>query len=223
MGKSAPEHPGYVKMKDTPWIKQGRQIADIGGKGILDNYNKVNVFDQDTVNSLNARNNAIYQRAFNDMNQAYNDTMNQYAARNYNRFGSLNNTPSSYIVDEYQKDFQRQMNDAIYNRAVNYENLINNELNRRYNTLNMYQDLYNYGQTPYKQDVANWNIENTNRNIRYQNDLANYRNNQTGLGAIGNGIVGAANGYLQTGGNPWGAAAGGLGGLLGGSATGGIL
>lgn len=220
MGKSAPQHPGYKKMKDTPWIKQGRQIADIGGQGILDNYNKVNVFDQDTVNSLNARNNEIYQRAFNDMNQAYNDTMNAYAARNYNRFGSLNNTPSSYVIDEYQKDFQRQMNDAVYNRAVNYENLINNELNRRYNTLNMYQNLYGYGETPYKQDVMNFDIENKNRDINYLNRMADYRNGSSGsgnsfLGALGSGIGNAGATYAMTA-NPYAAAAGGLAGFIGG-------
>lgn len=175
MGK-APEHPGYVKMKDTPWIKQGRQIADAGGKGILDNYNNVNVFDKNTVNSLEARNNAVYQRAFNDMNKNYNDIMNSYASRNYNRFGSLNNTPASYTTDEYNRDFQRQMNDLSYNKAMNYENLINNELNRRYKTLGMFEDLYGYGQIPYQQDVNNWNIENTNRDIQYKNAMMNYNN-----------------------------------------------
>lgn len=177
MSESSPKHPGYVKMKDTPWIKQGRQIADAGSKGILDNYNSVNVFDQATRDSLEARNNAIYQRAFNDMNKNYNDMMNSYAARNYNRFGSLNNTPAAYTTDEYQKDFQRQMNDATYNKAVNYENLINNELNRRYNTINMFQNMYGYGQTPYQQDVANWNIENTNRDIAYKNAMVDFQNN----------------------------------------------
>lgn len=185
MGKT-PEHPGYVKMKDTPWIKQGRQIADVGGKGILNNYNNVNVFDQATKDSLEARNNAVYQRAFSDMNKNYNDMMNSYAARNYNRFGSLNNTPSSYVVDNYQKDFQRQMNDLSYNKAMNYENLINNELNRRYKTLGMFEDLYGYGQIPYEQDLKNWNIDNTNRDISYKNAMMNYQNSLgTQLGNIG--------------------------------------
>ena len=177
MSSSSPKHPGYKKMKDTPWITQGRQIADAGGKGILNNYNSVNVFDQATKDSLEARNNAIYQRAFNDMSKNYNDMMNSYAARNYNRFGSLNNTPAAYTTDEYQKDFQRQMNDATYNKAVNYENLINNELNRRYNTINMFQNMYGYGQIPYQQDVANWNIENTNRDIAYKNAMVDHQNN----------------------------------------------
>lgn len=176
MSKSTPQHPGYKKMKDTAWIKQGRKIADAGGRGILDNYNNVNVFDQATRDSLEARNNAVYQRAFNDMNRNYNDIMNSYAARNYNRFGSLSSTPSSEIIDNYNRDFQRQMNDASYNKAMNYENLINNELNRRYKTLDMFGNMYGYGETPYKQDVSNWNIENTNRDIDYKNAMANYQN-----------------------------------------------
>lgn len=176
MGSSTPKHPGYKKMKDTAWIKQGRQIADAGGKGILDNYNNVNVFDQATRNSLEARNNDVYQRAFNDMNRNYNDIMNGYAARNYNRFGSLSSTPSSEIIDNYNRDFQRQMNDLSYNKAMNYENLINNELNRRYKTLDIFGNMYGYGETPYQQDVNNWNIENTNRDIAYKNAMAGYNN-----------------------------------------------
>lgn len=208
MSSSSPKHPGYKKMKDTPWITQGRQIADAGGKGILSNYNNVNVFDQATKDSLEARNNAIYQRAFNDMSKNYNDIMNSYAARNYNRFGSLNNTPAAYTTDEYQKDFQRQMNDATYNKAVNYENLINNELNRRYNTLNMFQQLYGYGETPYQQDVANWNIENTNRDIAYKNAMVDYASNRSLLGNIGTGaMTGASTGAMF---GPWGALAGGI-------------
>ena len=80
--KKAPSHPGYVKMEDTPWITQGRKIADIGGNGILENYNNVNVFNPETQKSLEARNNAIYKRAFDNMEKAYTDTMNKYSAAN---------------------------------------------------------------------------------------------------------------------------------------------
>lgn len=217
MGNSdAPQHPGYKKMKDTAWIKQGRKIADAGGRGILDNYNKVNVFDQNTQNSLNARNNEIYQRAFNDMNRLYNDTMNSYAARNYNRFGTLNATPAAYTTDEYQKDFQRQMNDLAYNKAMNYENLINNELNRRYNTLNMYQNMYGYGETPYQKDVANWNIENTNRDIDYKNQVAQAqaRNSNNWFNALSSAIGNGASAFTRGFGSTMGT--GLAGNILGG-------
>lgn len=200
MGKKTPKHPGYVKMEDTPWIKQGREIADIGGRGVLDNYGKVNVFDEATQASLNARNNDIYNRAFGDMERAYTDTMNKYNAANYGQFGTLNATAPAYRTDEYQRQFQRQLDDLAYNKAVNYENLINNELQRRYNTLDMFGNMYNYGQTPHSVDVANWNTENTNRDIGYQNALSSQQNSfGNRLGGMLTGLAGASVGALGAG------------------------
>lgn len=193
-----PKHPGYVKMKDTPWITQGREIADVGGKGILGNYNKVNVFDEGTKASLEARNNDVYNRAFNDASRMYTDTMNRYNAANYNQFGTLNATAPYYKTDNYQRDFQRQLNDMAYNKAINYENLINNELQRRYNTLDMFRNLYAYGQTPYELDLKNWNIDNTNRDIAYQNALAG--SSSGGWGQLGGAVLGGTLGALT--GNP---------------------
>ena len=215
-----PKHPGYEEMKDTPWITQGREIADIGGKGILENYNKVNVFDEPTQASLEARNNAIYKRAFDNMERAYTNTMNKYNAKNYNQFGTLNSTPSAYITDNYQRDFQRQMDDLAYNQAVNYDTLMDNELQRRYNTLNMFNSLYNYGVTPYEQDLMNWDIRNKNRDISYNNAIVQQRNN-TGLGStigrIGGTLIG---GYF---GGPAGAAVGSNVGKSAGGAIGGWI
>lgn len=180
--KKAPQHEDYEEFKDTPWITQGREIADIGGNGILENYNKVNVFDEPTLESLEARNNNIYNRAFGDMERLYTDTMNKYNAKNYNQFGTLNATAPAYRTDEYQRQFQRQLDDLAYNKAVNYENLINNELQRRYNTLDMFGNMYGYGQTPHSVDVANWNTRNTNRDLRWQT-LAN-NNGGSGRGFL---------------------------------------
>ena len=218
MGKSsAPTHAAYEQFKDTPWITQGRQIADIGGKGILENYNKVNVFDDATKADLEARNNDVYQRAFSDMNDQYARMMNKYNSANYGQFGTLNATAPYYNTDHYQRDFQRQMNDLAYNKAINYENLINNELQRRYNTLDMFNNLYQYGQTPHQVDLANWNIRNTNKDVAYQNAAANYMNNNSGgLGGMLQGVAqGAISGGLATG-SPWGALAGGVMGGIGG-------
>ena len=211
MGKNKTvTHPGYEEMKDTPWITQGRQIADIGGKGVLENYNKVNVFDEGTQKSLDARNNAIYKRAFDNMERAYTDTMNKYNAANYGQFGSLNATPAAYRTDNYQRDFQRQMDDLAYNKAANYDTLMDNELQRRYNTLDMYNTLYGYGQTPYQLDLANWNIRNTNRDIDYKNALAS---SQASGNKLQNTLSGAMKGASAgSAAGPWGALAGGIAG-----------
>ena len=187
---STPQHPGYEEMKDTPWITQGRDIADKGGKGILENYNKVNVFDDDTKRSLEARNNAVYKRAFDNMERQYTDIMNRYNAANYNQFGTLNATPAAYRTDMANLAAQRQMDDLAYNQAMNYENLINNELKRRYDTLNLMGNMYGYGSIPYQQDVANWNVRNKNADIAYENAKASH----AGLGSL----LGAGTGLATT-------------------------
>lgn len=210
-----PQHEPYEEMKDTPWITQGRDIADKGGKGILDNYNKVNVFDDATNRSLDARNNQTYKRAFDDMERAYTNTMNKYNAANYNQFGTLNATPASYRTDMYNLGAQRQLDDLAYNQAMNYDVLRDKELARRYNTLNMFGNMYQYGNTPYQQDIMNWNTRNTNKDIAYQNALVANQNGGGLGGALSGALQGGVNGFLMTG-NPWGAVAGAGAGAIGG-------
>jgi hypothetical protein len=210
-----PSHAPYEEMQDTPWIKQGREIADKGGKGILENYNKVNVFDDATNRSLEARNNQIYKRAFDNMEREYTNTMNKYNAKNYNQFGTLNATPAAYRTDMYNLDAQRRLDDLAYNQAVNYDNLKDQEIQRRYNTLNMFGNMYQYGQTPYQQDVMNWNTRNTNKDIAYQNALVANQNGGGFGGALSGALQGGVNGFLMTG-NPWGAVAGAGAGAIGG-------
>lgn len=212
MGKS-PSHDPYEEMKDTPWITQARQIADIGGQGVLDNYNKVNVFDRATRRELDRRNNETYNRTFDNMEREYTNIMNKYNANNYNQFGTLNATAPSFVTDSYKRDFQRQMDDMAYNKAAHYDELMDNELRRRYNTLDMYDKLYQYGQIPYDLDLKNWNIRNTNKDIDYENQKMASRSGFAG--ALSGGLSGAMGGYLSTG-NPWGALAGGTLGTAGG-------
>lgn len=188
MGKSPAKHPGYEELKDTPWITQGRDIAQRGGEGIIENYNRVNVFDEGQRESMDKLNEDAYRRAFADLNKGYREGMNKYASANYNRFGSLNSTPSSYITDEFNRRYQRDMANLAYDKAINYENLVNQELQRRYNTLGMYQTLYNMGQIPYQQDVQNWQIRNKNRDIAYENAK---RSQQAGIGNVTS-IIGAS-------------------------------
>lgn len=246
MGKtSAPQKGMYEEMKDTPWITQGRELADIGGTGLKENVNNINVFDANTRYGIDKLNRDVYSRAQEDLNKQYIDTMNKYAANNYNRFGSLNSTPSSYVTDQYQRQYQRDAANLAYERAANYENLVDQELARRYNTLNEYQTLYNLGQIPHQLDLANWGIRNQNVDRAYENAIAKanasagkagmigaigslgmqglqaYLGAQSGgmatpmLGALGGSIGSSA---LSSGGSGWtgdGAIASSLGGMFG--------
>ena len=119
------------------------------------------------------------------------------------------------------------MDDLAYNQAVNYDALMDNELQRRYDTLDMFGNLYNYGQIPYQQDIRNWNIENTNRDIMYKNALAQFSKGKKRSG-IGGTIGGAIGGALGTAvgtyfGGPLGGTVGGSLGKSAGSAIGGMI
>lgn len=215
MGNDAPQHEGYEEFKDTPWISQARDIASRGGEGILANYGDVDTFNNATRKSLEARNNEIYKRAFGNMEREYTNMMNKYNANNYNQFGTLNATPASYRTDMYNLQAQRQMDDLAYNQALNYETLLDNELRRRYNTLNMYRDLYSYGEKPHEVDVNNWNTRNTNKDIAYQNAVASAQSS-SGLGqAIGSTLGGVAGSFFGPLGTVVGSSIGGaVGGMV---------
>ena len=180
MGKKPVQRPMYEEMQDTSWITGLRGIGDAGNEGILDNYNKVNVFDELTQRDLEGRVNAIYNRALGDFERDYRNTMQKTLARDYGRFGTTGATPSLYNRDIYNLQQQRKLADLQYNKAATYDDFINNELTRRYNTMNMFKTMSDMGSIPYQQDVANWQIRNMNKDRQYLNDVEgrNYRINK---------------------------------------------
>ena len=215
MSKNSPDLPAYKEMEDTPWITQGREIADKGGKGVLDYYNQVNVFDDATKKSLQDRVNDMYSRAESDFDRNYRDTMQKYANRNYTQFGTLNATPAAYRTDMENLQQQRKLADLAYDKAMTYDQVVNNELQRRYNTLNMYNNMYQYGNVPYQQDVKNWQIRNQNLDRQYYNDLANSQPTFQFSNLLGGALSGASTGTMTS--NPLGALSGTMiGGTLGG-------
>ena len=140
-GGSSPDIPMYQEMEDTPWITQLRDIADKGGQGVLNNYNKVNVFSEPTRQEMNAQVNNVYNRAETDFDRNYRDTMQKLAKRNYSQFGTLNATPAAYRTDLQNLSEQRKLADLSYNKALYADQVKNNELQRRYNTLNMFNNM----------------------------------------------------------------------------------
>ena len=209
-GSKLPQKPMYEELADTPWITQGRDLSDKGYQGIVDNYNKVNVFDQDTQRNLDAQTNAIYNRAEQDYQRQYRDTMLKLQNANYGQFGTTNATPALYRTDMANLEAQRHLADSAYNKALYREQLINNELQRRYNTLNMFNEMYNRGEIPYQLDLQNWQIRNLNKDRQFQN--AEIKANAGGglTGAIKGAVSGGAQGFAI--GGPIGAIVGAIAG-----------
>lgn len=178
MGKKPISRPLYEEMADTSWITGLRDIGDAGNKGIMDNYNKVNVFDELTQRDLNSRVNSIYNRAIGDFEKDYRNTMEKTLSQDYNRFGTTGATPSLYARDMYNLKKQRELADLTYNKAKTYDDFVNSELGRRYATMNMFDTMSQKGAIPYQQDLMNWSIRNQNKDRQWMNDI-DYNNYKT--------------------------------------------
>ena len=105
---------------------------------------QIDVFNEQTQADINSRLGSIYNRAKSDLDIDYRDTMGKTMAENYGRFGTVGSTPSLYREDMANRTAQRKLADLAYNKAENYENDVDRELQRRYNTMNMYKGLYTY-------------------------------------------------------------------------------
>lgn len=223
-GNKAPKHKGYEEQKDTPWITRNRELNTFAYDELPSMYENINVFDDATRAGLDARNDAIYNRAQSDFEKMYNDTMGKTLARDYNRFGTTGATPSLYARDLYNLQQQRELADLAYNKAMNYENMINQELDRRYNTLGAYSNLFNTtGGISQDFDDANWNIRNKNRDIDYANAVVDHQQKGSVIRDIGTAVGAVAGSVIPGIGTALGATLGNaLGGAVGGGTSGSI-
>lgn len=193
-GKSKPKVPTYQTMKDTPWITRNRDLNTNAYDNLSRDWNNVNVFDDATKQQLNAYNDSIYNRAVSDFDRDYAQTMNKYMARDYNRFGTTGASSSLLTRDNYNLAKQRKLADMEYNRAINYEDMVDKELARRYNWLNANNQLFNTtGKITQENDLRNWLIQQQNKDRQYMNDIQQYNDRNVfgkTLGTLGSVALG---------------------------------
>lgn len=177
IGKKKPSLPMYQMQEDTPWITRNRELNTTAYNNLNRNLNSVNVFDDATRQQLNAYNDSIYNRAVSDFDRDYTQTMNKYLSRDYNRFGTTGGTSSLLNRDNYNLIKQRELADMEYNRAKSYEDMVNQELQRRYNYLTLNNQLFNTsGGITQAQDDKNYQTLLTNQDRAYKNDVQDYNN-----------------------------------------------
>ena len=180
----------YQTMKDTPWITRNRDLNTNAYDNLSRDLNNVNVFDDATKQQLNSVVDDWYNRSVSDFDRAYNDTMRRTLARDYNRFGTTGASNSLLSRDYNNLMSQRALADLASNRSDRYDQLINNELNRRYKWLDTnYNYFTNSGKITQENDLRNWLIQQQNRDRQYMNDIQDY-NNSFGhqLGKVGTAI-----------------------------------
>ena len=220
MKKKKVEAPVYEQLADTAFISGLREDLPT----YRDQYNymlgQLDVTSPEVQQAYQDLANQYTQAQWSDYNRNALQGMKALNAANYNRFGSLGSSGAMYNTDTYNRNLNNLAANIASNTAGQYQNLINNYYNQKANTANMYGNAYGTaGNTLQNNDIANWQIRNTNIEAKYAADLQNAQNDTGVLGGIknilGGGLQGAGNGFSVAG--PWGALAGGIAGTVGGT------
>lgn len=207
----APSRPEYEQWQGNQYTNQADSLVGQGYNYLQQYLPQVNTFSPELQNTYQGIANQYTQSQWNDLNRGYTEAMNKMNQRNYNRFGTTNATGSLYDTQSLQRNYNDLASRIASNTASMYNDLINNEYNRRYNTLQFMNKLYNTaGQITRDRDIGNWQIRNQNLTNDYLDQVDAYNNKGTALGFIGDTLSGAAMGFANTG-SPWGALAGGVG------------
>lgn len=214
------ERPMYEELADTPWITRNRELNDYSYNNMLNALDNLNRFTDRDLNQYQTVADQYTQSMWNDLNRGYQQAVNNNIAREQNRLGTTGASSSLYNTNTLQNNYNDQAARLASQTASQYQNLINNEYNRRLSNTNLYNNLFNTsGDTTQSNDIANWKIRNTNKDRQWLNDVD--KNNNTGWNLFANINKGALEGFsegMKTG-NIWGGIAGAVAGGIGNSGT----
>lgn len=214
------ERPMYEELADTPWITRNRELNDYSYNNMLNALDNLNRFTDRDLNQYQTVADQYTQSMWNDLNRGYQQAVNNNIAREQNRLGTTGASSSLYNTNTLQNNYNDQAARLASQTASQYQNLINNEYNRRLSNTNLYNSLFNAsGNITQSNDIANWQIRNTNKDRQWLNDVD--KNNNTGWNWFANVNKGALEGFsegMKTG-NPWVGLGGAIAGSVGASGT----
>lgn len=214
------ERPMYEELADTPWITRNRELNDYSYNNMLNALNNLNRFTDRDLNQYQTVADQYTQSMWNDLNRGYQQAVNNNIAREKNRLGTTGASSGLYNTNTLQNNYNDQAARLASQTASQYQNLINNEYNRRLSNTNLYNSLFNTsGNITQSNDIANWQIRNTNKDRQWLNDVD--ENNNTGWNWFANINKGALEGFsegMKTG-NPWVGLGGAIAGSVGASGT----
>lgn len=214
------ERPMYEELADTPWITRNRELNDYSYNNMLNALDNLNRFTDRDLNQYQTVADQYTQSMWNDLNRGYQQDVNNNIARERNRLGTTGASSSLYNTNTLQNNYNDQAARLASQTASQYQNLINNEYNRRLSNTNLYNSLFTTsGDTTQSNDINNWKIRNINKDRQWLNDVD--KNNNTGWNWFANVNKGTLEGFsegMKTG-NIWGGVAGAIAGGIGNSGT----
>ena len=134
----------YKKGKTTYTLSENQQKAfDYAQKSFAEQLGSINVFSEDTQKQLNNQVNAYKQNALKELDALYAPMLKNVREDSAKRFGNLDNSVfmnNLYTVESNRAD---AMNNLVQDVSAKQNELINEELQNRYNYLNFINNYQN--------------------------------------------------------------------------------
>lgn len=214
------KRPMYEEYEDTPYITRNRELNTTSYNNLNTALNDINNFSYTDYDSYAPLTDAYSNYAWQQLNRNYQNAVNKNVQNQQQRLGTTGSSSGLYTTDTNQQ-YYNNLASNIASQTAQYANqLMGQELNRRYQNADLYNSLFNQtGSTTEAVDQANWNIRNLNKERQWLNDVD--KNNNTGWNWFANVNKGALEGFSEgmKSGNIWGGIAGSIAGGIGNSGT----
>lgn len=150
-----------------------KQIYDYAQNSFLENLPKINVFSEDTQKDLQNQLNAYTQKGLQTINDLYTPMLNDMKNDIASRFGNFDNSIFMNDLKEIESSRADAMNSLTQDILAKQDDIINEELNRRYNYLDLLNNVQNQtvgNVLSYLQQAAS----NSNSGNAYNNNQSSY-------------------------------------------------
>lgn len=145
-----------------------KQIYDYAQNSFLENLPKVNVFSEDTQKQMQNQLNAYTQKGIDTINDIYTPMLNDMKTDIASRFGNFDNSIFMNNLNDIESNRADAMSSLTQDILAKQNELINDELNKRYTYLDFLNGIQNQTTSnilSYMQQAAN----NSNSGNSYNN------------------------------------------------------
>lgn len=172
----------YQKGTTNYNLNSNQQKAfDYAQKAFADGLSSINVFSEDTQKQLNNQVDAYTQNALKELNTLYAPMLQNVREDSARRFGNLDNSVFLDNLNSVENNRANALSSLAQNIVAKQNELINDELQNRYNYLNF----MNAYQNQVMNNALNFsNLANNTANLNGQYLTQNAKNQSSGVNDI---------------------------------------
>ena len=130
----------YTDYNMSPYEKQAYDYAQ---KSFAENLPKLNVFSEDTQNQLQKQLNAYKYKGIETINSIYTPMLNNMKNDIASRFGNFDNSSFLNSLSDIESSRANAISDFAQDMTLKSNDLINDELSRRYNYMSFLNGINN--------------------------------------------------------------------------------